>query len=98
VTSGPWAAYVERVPDQDGQLIVALGRTAGTATVRSRARRIAREVYASRFGRPGEMSLLLLARGAVGGETRGQLRGRLAEMLGRAAKLVEGRNRIDPGQ
>ena len=97
MTSGPWLAYVEKAPDQSGRLIVALGRAAGKATVRSRVRRIAREVYASRFGRPAEVSLLLFARGGVGEQRRKHLRGRLSEMLGRIVKLVEGSSRTGLG-
>jgi len=94
VTSGPWLACAEDAPGQSGRLIVALGKVAGKATARNRARRIAREVYASRFGQPAEVNVLLLAKSDVTEETRERLRGRLSEMLGRVGKRIEERSRV----
>ena len=69
---------------RDGRLIVALGRTAGTAVTRARVRRIARDVYAGNpacFG----AQVLLLARGDLSREPRKRIR----EILG--TLLVRGR-------
>jgi len=67
---------------------VALGRTAGSATTRSRIRRIAREVFADRFSRPAGVDLLLLARSDVSGHPRRQIRASLAELLTRLANAL----------
>jgi len=98
VTSGPWLACAEKAPERSGRLIVALGRVAGKAVARSRARRIAREVYASQFGRPAGVNLLLLAKSDVSDQARQGLRGRLSEMLRRVAGLVEGRGGVGAGR
>lgn len=98
MTSGPWLACAEKAPERSGWLIVALGRVAGKAVARSRVRRIAREAYASQFGRPAGVNLLLLAKSDVSEETREHVRGRLSEMLRRVARLVEGHGRVGVGR
>ena len=88
VSAGPWTACGDTAPPGGGRLIVALGRTAGGATTRSRIRRIAREVFADGFGRPAGVSLLLLARSDVSGQPRRQVRARLAELLTRLSNAL----------
>jgi RNase P protein component len=88
VSAGAWTACGDTAPPGGGRLIVALGRTAGGATTRSRIRRIAREVFADGFGRPAGVSLLLLARSDVSGQPRRQVRARLAELLTRLSNAL----------
>ena len=60
---------------------MALGRTAGDATTRSRIRRIARDVFAERFGAAARINLLLLARSNVDALPRRRVRARLEELM-----------------
>lgn len=71
---------------------MALGRTAGGATTRSRIRRIARGVFADRYGRGAGMDVLLLARSDVSGHPRRQVRARLDELLSRLSNLLANRH------
>lgn len=90
-SAGPWTACGAKASGKSGRLIVALGRTAGCATTRSRIRRIAREVYGERFGPPAGVDLLLLARSDVSDQPRRQVRARLAELLARLSGMLERR-------
>lgn len=88
VSAGPWTMCGDMASGERGRLIVALGRTAGGATTRSRIRRIAREVFAERFGSPAGTDLLLLARSDVDGQPRRQVRARLEELMTRLASKL----------
>jgi ribonuclease P protein component len=67
---------------------VALGRTAGGATTRSRIRRIAREVFGDKFGRGAPAEVLILARRDVSDQPRRRLRANLGELLGRLSRML----------
>jgi len=86
-SEGPWTACGDTASDGRGRLIVALGRTAGSATTRSRIRRIAREVFAERFAAAGA-HLLLLARSNVDGHPRQQVRAGLRELMTRLSNTL----------
>lgn len=88
VSAGPWTACGDNAPGGGGRLIVALGRIAGSATTRSCIRRIARDVFADKFGCSPGMDLLLLARSDVSGHPRRQIRASLAELLTRLANAL----------
>lgn len=83
VSAGPWTVCATDAPDRGGRLILALGRASGGAVTRSRVRRIAREVLATRCKRPEAADLLLLARSDVSRHPRRQVRASLAELLKR---------------
>ena len=88
VSDGPWTACGQKPTGRGGRLIVALGRAAGGATTRSRVRRTAREVFATQFGRPARLDVLLLARGDLSVQPRRQVRARLAELFTRVSNAV----------
>ena len=81
ISAGPWTIYGESARPSEGKVIVALGRIAGKAATRSRIRRIAREVFSSRFGSAGDINLLLLARGDVTSHPRRKVRLHLSKLL-----------------
>jgi ribonuclease P protein component len=82
---GPWTLCAEKASAGRGRLMVSLGRAAGGAATRSRIRRIARDVFEARRGRPAGVDLLLLARSDVSFEPRSEVRARLGELLGRVS-------------
>jgi ribonuclease P protein component len=86
-SSGAWNAYVAATRG-GGKLIVALGRTAGNATTRSRIRRIARGAFAEVFGAAAGADLLLLARTDVHGHSRRQVRAELRDLMARLSKML----------
>lgn len=88
VSEGPWTACGDTASDGRGRLIVALGRTAGSATTRSRIRRIAREVFAERFGAAAGVDLLLLARSNVDVHPRQQVRAGLGKLMTRLSSAL----------
>lgn len=88
VSAGPWTACGDTAPDGGGRLIVALGRTAGSATTRSRVRRIAREVFVERFGLAAGVDMLLLARSDLSKHPRRQVRARLRELMIRLSETM----------
>ena len=87
VSAGPWTACGHGVP-RGGRLIVALGRVAGNATVRSRIRRIARDTFVRTFGRRGGVDLLLLARSNVSALPRREVRARLEGVMVRLSAML----------
>jgi ribonuclease P protein component len=87
VSTGSWNAYGAAARDE-GKLIVALGRTAGNATTRSRIRRIARGVFAESFGVDVRADLLLLARTDVHGHSRRQVRAELIDLMARLSNRL----------
>lgn len=91
VSAGPWTACGDTARDGGGRLIVALGRTAGSATTRSRVRRIAREVFAERFGLAAGVDMLLLARSDLANHPRRQVRARLRELMTRLSSALASR-------
>ena len=86
-SNGAWNAYVAATRG-GGKLIVALGRTAGNATTRSRIRRIARGVFAEVFGAAARADLLLLARTDMHGHSRRQVRAELRDLMARLSNLL----------
>jgi ribonuclease P protein component len=84
-SAGPWSIYADRIRAQQGGLIVALGRTAGSAVTRSRIRRIARDIF-RRFETEQAVLLdvLLLARSDVSSRPRRQVRADLSGLAARA--------------
>ena len=88
VSEGPWTACGDTSSDGKGRLIVALGRTAGSATTRSRIRRIAREVFAERFGAAAGVHLLLLARSNVDAHRRQEVRAGLGKLMTRLSNTL----------
>jgi ribonuclease P protein component len=96
VSEGAWTACGDTASDGRGRLIVALGRTAGGATVRSRIRRIAREVFAERFGRAAGVHLLLIARSNVAACPRREVRARLGKLMARLSNTLA-RRQADQG-
>jgi len=92
---GRWTLYVLRASDGERRLVVSLGRTAGPAVVRSRVRRIARDVFANPDVPPLDASILLTARAFVGEVPRAQLRQDLAKLRDRAAQALD-RRRTSP--
>jgi ribonuclease P protein component len=91
VSAGAWTAWGEGAPGRGGQLVVALGRTAGCATTRSRIRRIAREVFGDKFGQGAPADVLILARHDVSDQPRRRVRANLDELLSRLSKLLASR-------
>lgn len=87
IHGGPWT--VSGVRETPGRIIVALGRTAGPAVVRSRVRRIARDVFRRA---PGEIarntSVLIMARESVAKEPRRHIRVKLDGLLGRLGQAI----------
>lgn len=86
IHGGPWT--VSGIQDAPARMIVALGRTAGPAVVRSRARRIARDLFRRRGGPCGKTSVLLMARGSVAEEPRRRLRSRLSGLFARLDQAI----------
>lgn len=86
IYGGPWTLF--GAADKRGQIIVALGRTAGPATVRSRARRIARDIY-QRNPVSARASIVLMARSGVAEEPRRKMRARLGALMTRLDEAVE---------
>lgn len=93
VSAGSWTACGEKARAGEGRLIVALGRAAGSATTRSRIRRIAREIFAARPGRAVGVDLLLMARGDVSRQPRRQVRAGLGRLFERLAARLARRER-----
>ena len=87
-SAGPWTIFADKIRDQRGTLIVALGRVAGSAVTRSRIRRIARDTFRKvQTEQAVHMDVLLLARSDVSCRPRRQVR---ADLLGLAARAVGG--------
>lgn len=83
VSAGAWTACGDLAQEAEARLIVALGRTAGPATTRSRIRRIAREVFRERLNRGARVDLLLLARSDASDQPRRRLRAALSQLFER---------------
>lgn len=85
-SAGPWTIYADRIRAHQGRLIVALGRTAGSAVTRSRIRRIARDVFRRvEAKQAAPLDVLLLARSDVSSRPRRQVR---ADFSGLAARAL----------
>lgn len=97
VSGGPWTVYITPALQPSGRLVVALGRTAGTAVTRSRTRRIAREVFRPLRHDGVRMDVLLFAREDLRAQSRRHLRTTLQELLGRGARSL-GRRGIRQGE
>ncbi|MBI4536401.1 MAG: ribonuclease P protein component [candidate division NC10 bacterium] len=83
VQGGPWVMMVSPRPGGEGRLTAALGRGAGPAVTRSRARRIARHCYALWRARLAGMDVLLMARGDLSQIARRKIRGDLLHLFQR---------------
>lgn len=88
VHGGPWT--VSGMPDDCDHLVVALGRAAGPAVVRSRMRRIARDVFLREEGQPPRRrSVLIMARASLAHEPRRRVRIKLEELKLRLEQAIE---------
>jgi ribonuclease P protein component len=84
VSAGPWTVFAERNQGRRGNLIVALGKTAGPAVARSRIRRIARDIFhKAEVTRGLVLDLLLLARSDVSSRPRRHVRTELSLLMAR---------------
>jgi ribonuclease P protein component len=84
VSRGPWVLCADTTAACSGCVIVALGRTAGSAVTRSRVRRIARDVF--KAGAPptrGAVQLLIFVRRDVRDQPRRRIREDLRHLLAR---------------
>jgi ribonuclease P protein component len=94
IHGGPWT--VSGIADAQGRLVVALGRAAGPAVVRSRVRRIARDVFLrDRGGLVLNTSVLVRARASLAEEPRQQMRASLAELKVRLDQAMNRQKRGD---
>ena len=89
---GPWTVFVAPGITASGRLIVALGRTAGGAVVRSRIRRIARDVYQGARGDFSGSAFLLAARSDGGDVPRRRVRVAIEELLRRGHEVLARRH------
>lgn len=81
---GPWVLIVARAASAPGgRLITALGRGAGSAVTRSRARRVARDCFHRQRGCLAGGDALLLARGDLSRTPRRRLRADLERLFHR---------------
>jgi ribonuclease P protein component len=85
VQGGAWVLVYAPQAAARGRLITALGRKAGMAVTRSRARRVARECYRLWRGRLPAGSALLMARSDLSRQPRRRLRGELLRLFERLA-------------
>ena len=92
LSAGPWTVCAETAPAGGSRLIVALGRTAGAATARSRIRRIARGVFFDPCRRTGALAVLLLARSDVSRQPRRQVRASLVHLCTRLSAALARRD------
>ena len=86
---GSWTAYVVPSGNSVGRLIVALGRSAGGSVTRSRARRLARDVFKQLRDERPDLDLLLLAREDIRNQTRRDIRKTLQKLMTRGAEGMQ---------
>jgi ribonuclease P protein component len=94
VHGGPWTIFSAPGMASPGKLIVALGRRAGGAVVRSRIRRIARDVYSKAGSDLLGVDFLLAVRSDVGQVPRCRVRGVLQGLFRRGHEAAIRRGTI----
>jgi ribonuclease P protein component len=80
--------FVAPAEGEAGRLVVALGRAAGPAIVRSRIRRLARDVFSAFATKHADADLLLLARGNIAHEPRCSVRRALSGLFARSSEAL----------
>jgi ribonuclease P protein component len=93
VSGGPWVLCADRTDGGSGQLIVALGRTAGPAVTRSRVRRLARDVFRAGLSPIcGTLQFLLFVRKNVRDQPRRRIREDLEHLKARVPDALKRRD------
>jgi ribonuclease P protein component len=80
--------YVARSTDTGGRLVVALGRKAGDSVTRSRARRVARDVFRALLKQEPQPDILLVARDDIRQQPRREIRQTLQRLITRGNEVV----------
>lgn len=88
IHGGPWTIFSVAGTESAGRLIVALGRNAGGAVVRSRIRRIARDEHTKAHADLQGVDYLLAARSDVSDVPRSRLRVAIADLFRRGHEAL----------